>query len=708
MSRHPVWYVPGSEIVALLEHLPEDLELRPATDLSPVACSGSHGVLVVHLPGGDSGIAAMTVAQRAGLPVVALVNDGVSDGVPGHPCYAYLSPSVQPSTLAAVLRAACEEACVRAETRETSTQLEELSTIGISLSAERNLDALLELILTKGREITRSDAGSLYVVEKTPDGGQHLRFKLAQNDSVRVALSEWILPISSTSAAGYVALSGEILRIDDAYALPPKSPYRINNEVDAGIGYRTTSMLVVPMKTPAGEIIGVLQLINCKRVPGRPLARPEALHDEVMPFPERYRNLAASLASQAGVAIQNAQLLEELRVALQEIETQQQQLVQTERLSALGEMAAGVAHDFNNLLAVVVGRAEVLLAKVQEPEICRNVKVIRQAAWDGAQTIRRIQEFTRTRQTRPAGRVEVPELLRDVIELTRGRWKDEAQSRNIVYEVLIEGRPVPPVAGISAELREVFMNLLINGLDAMPGGGRFIFRVSSDMDTVTIAAQDTGCGMSDEIRWRVLEPFFTTKGSRGTGLGLSVSWGIVKRHGGTIDIESSLGVGSTFVVRLPVSKEEPAAEEPAAEAPASVLRPVRTARVLVIDDELEIRCVLRDMLTSFGHTVLEAASGEEGLACCDGAGVDVILTDVSMPGMSGWDVAAVCRRRFPRIPLGFVTGWGDRLDPEETLRSGVRFVLSKPFAPVDLQNLVAGVLTPDSFVESALTSSHRG
>jgi CheY-like chemotaxis protein len=339
----------------------------------------------------------------------------------------------------------------------------------------------------------------------------------------------------------------------------------------------------------------------------------------------------------------------------------------------------------------VVGRAEILLSKAQEPVISRNVEIIRRAALDGAQTVRRIQEFTRTRQTRPAGRVDIPGLLRDVIELTQGRWKDEAQSRGLSYEVLMEGGPAPPVAGISGELSEVFMNLLINALDAMPGGGRFIFRVSSDRETVTVAAEDTGCGMSDEVRWRVLEPFFTTKGSRGTGLGLSVSWGIVKRHGGTIDIESSLGVGSTFVVRLPVSIEEPAAETPQA-----VSRPVRAARVLIIDDEPEIRAVIRDMLTSVGHTVVEAASGEEGLAYCGRAEVEVILTDISMPGMSGWDVAAECRRRFPKVPLGFVTGWGENLDPDETLRSGVRFVLSKPFAPIRLQSLVAGVLQPDT------------
>jgi signal transduction histidine kinase len=690
MTRHPVWYVPDSLAASLLTGLPADFERRPLGGLPLLAGAEPPGVLAVDAGGGEASALARAAAQGAGMPVVAIVDDQVPEILPGHPCYAYLSASVSPPILAAVLREACTGTRVlRAETREADTQLEELTAIGIRLSAERNLDALLELILTKGREITRSDAGSLYVVEKTPDDSQCLRFKVAQNDSVQVPFSEFTLAISAESVAGYVALSGEILRIDDAYALPPESPFHINMEFDAHIGYRTTSMLVVPMKTSEGEVIGVLQLINCKREPGGPLASPEAFHEEVLPFPERYGMLAASLASQAGVAIQNAQLLHELRATLQKLEASQQQVVQTERLSALGEMAAGVAHDFNNLLAVVVGRAELLLKAGQEPAVAQDVQIIRQAAWDGAQTVRRIQEFTRTRQTRPSGRVNMAELLRDVVELTRGRWKDEAQSLGVSYDVRVESATVPPVKGIASELREVFMNLLINGLDAMSGGGQFLFRVSGDAEMVTITAEDTGCGMSEETRRKVLEPFFTTKGARGTGLGLSVSWGIVKRHGGTIDIESRLGEGSVFIVRLPVSKQAVAAE-----VREWTPRPARKAHVLVIDDEREVRSVLRDVLTSIGHTVVEAASGEEGLACCESEAVDLILADVSMPGMSGWDVAAACQRRFPRVPLGFVTGWGDRLNQEEATRFGVRFVLSKPFAPVDVQALVAGVLTP--------------
>jgi len=688
MSRPVVWYVPGSEAAARLQELPDDLERWPLSELTLPAGPELTGVLLVDLPGDEASARALAVAQRDGLPVVALVDDGGANAISDQPCYAYLNPSVPGVMLATVLRQACVHAHVMRDTLEMRMQLEELNTIGIGLSAERDLDALLELILTKGREITRSDAGSLYVVETTPEGQRCLRFKQAQNDSVHVEFSESTLPISADSVAGYVALAGEILMIDDVYALPADSPFRFNTGFDEKVGYRTTSMLVVPMKTPGGETIGVLQLINCKRIPLRPFASREVMQAEVLPFPERYRNLAASLASQAGVAIQNARLFHELGAALEEVEASQKQLVQAERLSALGEMAAGVAHDFNNLLAVVVGRAEILLAKGQEPDVARDIEIIRTAAWDGAHTVRRIQEFTRTRQTRPAGRVDIPKLLRDVVELTRARWKDEAQSRGLSYDVVVEGGPVPPVAGISAELREVFMNLLINGLDAMPGGGQFIFRVSSDAESVIVAAEDTGCGMSDETRRRVLEPFFTTKGARGTGLGLAVSWGIVKRHGGTIEIESTLGMGSVFMIRLPIGVGDLAPE-----ASVSPSRQGRCGRVLVIDDEMEVRCVLRDMLTPCGHSVLEADSAEAGLALLESESVDVILTDISMPGMSGWDVAAACQRRFPHVPLGFVTGWGDRLDPQETARFGVRFIVSKPFAPDDVQGHVADALT---------------
>ncbi len=199
MSRPVVWYVPGTEAASRLQELPDDLERCPVSELTLPAGPQLPGVLLVDLPGDEASARALAVAQRDGLPVVALVDDGGADAICDQPCYAYLNPSVPGVTLATVLRQACVHAHVMLDALEMRMQLEELNAIGIGLSAERDLDALLELILTKGREITRSDAGSLYVVETTPEGERCLRFKLAQNDSVHVEFKESTLPISGLS-----------------------------------------------------------------------------------------------------------------------------------------------------------------------------------------------------------------------------------------------------------------------------------------------------------------------------------------------------------------------------------------------------------------------------------------------------------------------------------------------------------------------------
>src|SRR5207249_11777356 len=201
-------------------------------------------------------------------------------------------------------------------------------------------------------------------------------------------------------------------------------------------------------------------------------------------------------------------------------------------------MAGGVAHDFNNLLAVVLGRAEMLLLRrVNDPEVTRGLEIIRRAAMDGALTVRQLQEFTRVRRTRAFAAVDLKQVLTDVVALTRPRWEIEAHSRGISYEIRIEGGPLPLVSGASEELREAFMNLLVNALEAMPNGGRFIFRVERQGDYVTVAAQDDGHGIAERIRERIFAPFLTTRGPQRTGLGLSVAWGIVNRHGGTIEVE---------------------------------------------------------------------------------------------------------------------------------------------------------------------------
>jgi len=312
MVRRVVWYLARSPAAPLLSELPADLQPLPVPPQGlPTLGDDESAALVLDLAGGESVAAADAAGRTPDMPIVGLVDSATHDTLPL--CYAYLTKPVTPFILATALRNACEHARLSREAEETRAQLEELNAIGVRLSAERDTDALLDLILTKAREITRSDAGSLYLVEEPDDGPRRLRFKLTQNDSVTVPFTEFTLPISDESVAGYVALSGEMVHLDDAYVLPPGMRFRINRDFDEQAGYRSKSMFVVAMRTPPGETIGVLQLINCKRARSRVLRSPDAVREHVLPYPAPFRDLAASLASQAAVALENSRLYQSIR-----------------------------------------------------------------------------------------------------------------------------------------------------------------------------------------------------------------------------------------------------------------------------------------------------------------------------------------------------------------------------------------------------------
>jgi HD-GYP domain-containing protein (c-di-GMP phosphodiesterase class II) len=219
----------------------------------------------------------------------------------------------------ASINSARRENAARDDLRRAEQEREELNRIGVALSSTHDVSALLEIILAKTREITGADAGSLYVVETAPrdsasrhKAGRRLRFKLTQNDSRQFHFSEYTVPINEDSLAGYAALHGEVIALDDAYALPAESPYRFNPRYDREAGYRTRSLLTVPMKNPRGEVTGVVQLLNCKRNPAARLLAPADLDREVQPFPARAISLAESLASQAAVAYENGRLYQDI------------------------------------------------------------------------------------------------------------------------------------------------------------------------------------------------------------------------------------------------------------------------------------------------------------------------------------------------------------------------------------------------------------
>jgi CheY-like chemotaxis protein len=230
--------------------------------------------------------------------------------------------------------------------------------------------------------------------------------------------------------------------------------------------------------------------------------------------------------------------------------------------------------------------------------------------------------------------------------------------------------------GNPSELREVLTNIIFNAVDAMPKGGKLTIATQPQAeDWVEVRITDTGIGMTEEVKNRVFDPFFTTKGVTNSGLGMSVSYGIVRRHGGEILIESEPGKGTTFILHLPTGY----GEEAVVEKGVVPVRESRQARILVIDDEDSVRDVLSRMLKTKGHQVVVASDGEEGIERFRSESFDLVLTDLGMPKLSGWDVGKTIKGINPKIPIAMITGWGVELDREKLSESGIDLIVCKPF-----------------------------
>jgi PAS domain S-box-containing protein len=369
----------------------------------------------------------------------------------------------------------------------------------------------------------------------------------------------------------------------------------------------------------------------------------------------------------------------------EEREEMQGQLLEARKMEAVETLAGGVAHDFNNVLAAILGRAQLLKKQINHPlaeekrklseTLQPSLDVIEKAALDGADTVRRLQEFsipgTRDGQITE---VDVSQLLKDVLEFTRVRWKDEAESKGVQVDIAKELSPGVFVAGHPSELREVFTNIIHNALDSMPGGGKIKTTTSRKNGRAFIRIEDTGIGIPSEIKDKVFDPFFTTKGPRSAGLGMSVSYGIIGRHQGTIRVESMEGKGAAFMITLPLADGKKESEKAVA-----VSKSNRKARILVIEDEESVRELLFDILIGSGHEVDTASHGAQGLDLFKRKEFDLVFTDLGMPGMSGWEVAREIRKLNGVTPVSLITGWNVQQLQDESSKSTVDFVLHKPF-----------------------------
>jgi HD-GYP domain-containing protein (c-di-GMP phosphodiesterase class II) len=257
-------------------------------------------------------------ANQARLIYVLDSKQSLPDEASGVPVFSFLTGSVPGESLHRVVDAAFEslslarhQAMLEVDVHRARSEIDQLNEAGIALSTQRDRDSLLNLILQKSREITHSDAGSLYLVEESEQGSRQLRFKITQNDSVKFSFTELVLSIDSSSIAGYVALTGDEVHLADVYQIPSLFPFDFNRKFDEESGYRSKSMLVVAMKNPRGEIIGVVQLINCKRATDLRV-NLRTVDEVVIPFPQECRPLLRSLASQAAVALENIRLYESI------------------------------------------------------------------------------------------------------------------------------------------------------------------------------------------------------------------------------------------------------------------------------------------------------------------------------------------------------------------------------------------------------------
>ena len=395
-----------------------------------------------------------------------------------------------------------------------------------------------------------------------------------------------------------------------------------------------------------------------------------------------------TLGMTVDVTVYDAELYGALQQAYDDLRHTREAVMQHERLRVLGQMASGIAHDINNALSPVKLYTQTLLEdeKGLTGHGRQNLKTIRNAIDDVCETVARMREFYRLREPElTLTPVNLNEIVQQVVDLTRARWRDMSQQAGVVIQAVTELAENPPsILGIESEIREAIANLIFNAVDAMPAGGTLTLRTGvlkgeQDIRQVYVEVTDTGSGMDEETRRRCLEPFFTTKGERGTGLGLAMVYGAVQRNHAAIDIESSLGQGTTIRLRFEVAASEAVQAVP----PNSRSIAPSSLRVLVIDDDPLVTEVLRDILERDGHLVTTADGGEPGIcvfreARNRGEAFALVLTDLGMPFVDGRRVASTVKAESPSTPVILLTGWGRRLVAEGDVPPHVDRVVSKP------------------------------
>ena len=384
------------------------------------------------------------------------------------------------------------------------------------------------------------------------------------------------------------------------------------------------------------------------------------------------------------LALHQADLYRALQRAYEDLRQTQQSVMQQERLRALGQMASGIAHDINNALSPAALYVQMMLER--DPTLSNDARgyldIVQRAIDDVAQTVARMREFSRRREPQLLlTALDLNRVIQQVIELTRARWSTMPQERGVVIQLQTDLAPgLPQIAGLESEIRDAITNLILNAVDAMPQGGVLTLRTRAvTPERVQVEVVDSGVGMDETTRARCLEPFFTTKGERGTGLGLPMVYGMVERHNGELQIDSELGKGTRIRLQFPAAAVTDAVGEGTFRSPA----PAHALRILFVDDDPIMLKSLSDTLGLDGHSVVLADGGQRAIdtfraALARGEHFDAVITDLGMPHVDGRTVAAAVKAAAPRVPVVMLTGWGHRLLADNDTPPYVDRVLSKP------------------------------
>jgi signal transduction histidine kinase/DNA-binding response OmpR family regulator len=429
-----------------------------------------------------------------------------------------------------VIERTLTETRLRRETAELTRTLQQrvrqltiLSAVGKSVVSLMDIEELLARIVEAGVYVTEAEEGFLLLVDRD-SGDLYLRAgkNLGSDQALGLRLKV------DDSLAGQVVQTGKPVRRGGKSA---------GRDFKVKTGYLVKSLLHVPLLL-RGEVVGVLSVDN-------------QISD--LEFTDEHQYLLSTLADYAAVSIENATLYEELREKMRDLEVSQQELVQSSKLAAIGTLAAGVAHEFNNLLAAISGHTELALISDEMDEMKRSLQVVVDTVDRAKGITTNLLTFARRREPR----MEKADV-REAVESPLVLLERDLQKSGI--EVVRKFSEVPPVVCDAGQISQVCLNMLTNARDAMiENGGTLTVEIGRDGDDVLIGFSDTGTGIADDILEKLFEPFVTSKGAlgggtiAGTGLGLSVAHGIVTSHGGTIDVDTESGKGSTFTVRLPIT-----------------------------------------------------------------------------------------------------------------------------------------------------------